>query len=713
MTPHRLLRRAFRRLPAHALNGLSVALGIACVQAVFALLGGHLAAQLALSGAVCASLADVPNTVPRTWHRVTVAALLSVLAAVAVGSLRPYPVALGVGLAGIAFVASMTLAWGARAGAVSFAPVLSMVFAMALPPGAVPLSLAVGWHAAGSVMFIAWALLTAMLLRQRYEALSLEQALRAAATLLRVRASLMLAPAADDTHAAQMKAWVAAEAALADALQVARDFLFAAPDTPASRRDTAMLLRVIDLRDMMLASRLDLELLGTDDHGRWVMQRVAGGLQRIAGALDTAATARRNGTLPLVMPATALDVSALFDGHPLAAGDQRQRLLPALTERLRNLGVDARRIHAALQGDVDAAALSRAQLQRFVAPEGWPLRALKTQFTLASPVLRHALRFALALGGAYFLALALPWASHPHWLVLSVAVVLRGSLEQTLARRNGRVAGTLLGCALVMLLGGLQSAAWLGFIFLMAVGVAHAFVLRRYWLAATAATVMALLQAHAVNPSAGFALAERAADTLLGALLAWGFSYVLPSWERRNLPRAVRRVQAELAAYASHVLQVDSIDPFEQRQSRRRAYEALAAVASALQRSSAEPAAVRVPAAAVAELVDHGQRFMAHLSAVRMMQARRTTAGAAAGVAPVLAQSRAELIALLGPGQPAPVAFNEPPGLDSLPAVAPEADVLPWLERRLRLLLLDARAVQRAATALTEPGIGPEPAVAG
>jgi uncharacterized membrane protein YccC len=705
MTPHRLLRRAFLALPAHALNGLSVALGIACVQVVFSMLGGSMAAQLALSGAVCTSLADVPNTRPRTWHRVTAAAALSALAALAAGALRPYPVALGLGLAVMAFIASMTLAWGARAGAVSFAPVLSLVFAMALPPGREPLLQAAAWNAAGSLAYLAWALLTAQGLRTCYESLALQRALDAAATLLRVRGRLMLATPTDAGRAATMKAWVAAEAALADALQAARDFLFPAPDTTSAHRDTAMLLRVIDLRDVLLASRLDLELLGTDPHGRWVLQRVAEGLERIATALQAAAAARRDGTVPARLAAADFEFNKLFDGHPLPADDQRRRLLPALSERLRNLGVDALRIHAALQGDVDVAALSRPQLQRFVAPEGWPLRDLRAQATLGAPVLRHALRFALALGSAYFLALTLPWASHPHWLVLSVAVVLRGSLEQTLARRNARVAGTLLGCALVVVLAGLKSALWLGLVFLVAVGVAHASVLRRYWLAAAAATVMALLQAHAVNPSAGFALAERAADTVLGALLAWAFSYVLPSWERRNLPRAVRRVQTELAAYAAHVLQVEATDPYEQRLARRRAYEALADVASALQRSSAEPAAVRVPAAAVAALVDHGQRFMAHLSAVRMMQARRTQPGAAAGVAPVLLQSRSALVALLGPGRPAAAAPGDDLalGLDHLPTVAPEADVLPWLQRRLHLLLRDAQAIQQAAAALATP----------
>ena len=35
---------------------------------------------------------------------------------------------------------------------------------------------------------------------------------------------------------------------------------------------------------------------------------------------------------------------------------------------------------------------------------------------------------------------------------------------------------------------------------------------------------------------------ERVIDTVLGAGIAWAFSYVLPSWEREQLPRLVRRL---------------------------------------------------------------------------------------------------------------------------------------------------------------------------
>ena len=228
----------------------------------------------------------------------------------------------------------------------------------------------------------------------------------------------------------------------------------------------------------------------------------------------------------------------------------------------------------------------------------------------------------LALGTAYYLALSLPWGSHPYWLVLSVAVVLRGNLGETLARRNARVLGTVLGCLVVVGLRHLPSLAFVSLVFLAALATAHAFVAQRYWLTATAASVMALLQSHLVNPEAGFAIAERVADTFLGALLAWSFSYVLPSWERRGVAEAIARVLRDLHDYASHSLRAASGDPVEERLARRRAYDSLAALAAALRRSRVEPKGVRLPAREIATLLDHGERLMAHLSMVRLTLAR-------------------------------------------------------------------------------------------
>jgi hypothetical protein len=154
--------------------------------------------------------------------------------------------------------------------------------------------------------------------------------------------------------------------------------------------------------------------------------------------------------------------------------------------------------------------LARDELQVFISTEGWPLAALRAQLNTRSPTFRHAVRLSLALGSAYFIGLALPWASHPHWLVLSVAVVLRGNLEQTLSRRNDRVLGTMIGCLLVLVLAQF-GAPWLSTLaFLAAVGIAHSFTTARYLVTAAAASVMALMQAHMAAPEgANFGVFER------------------------------------------------------------------------------------------------------------------------------------------------------------------------------------------------------------
>ncbi len=681
-------------LPAHAVNGVAVALGIAAVHALVAALAGPLPAQLAVAGAVCTSLADLPGTGPRNLQRVLRAALLATLAAAVVVATRPWPVALGLSIAAMTGLAMLTMAWGARAGPVSFAPVLALVFTMAVPH-AVPAGVVLGWHAGGAALYVAWAAASNALLQRRYRTLALAAAVEAMAHLLRSRAGVLDHPA-DPRSEDSLRNWVGDEAALADALQAARDLLFDAASQPAVQRQAALLLRVIDLRDGLLASRLDLDLLGDDAAAAWVRGRVAQALREVSAVLDAVAGGLRSGT---AAPVDVPSFTAWFDGGPLPAADPRQRLLPVLATRLQQLADDAARMQALLQGAEAALPVPREELLRFVAPEAWPLKALGAQLTLRSPVLRHALRAALALGSAYALGRMLPWAAHPHWLVLSVAVVLRGNLEQTLARRNARVTGTLIGCVLVLALARVPALQPLAF--LVAVGVAHAFVTARYLVTAVAATVMALLLSHQVEPAGGFAISERVADTLLGALLAWAFSYVLPSWERRGLPRTVNQAMAALQAYAAQALQRVGDAGVAQRLARRQAYDALGLLAVALQRSAVEPQGVRLPQAELTRLLDHAHRLMAHLSAIRLMLVRRARALDSGEAEVALAQARERLQGWLQlPVVETAGDAAAPVTIGSLPSEKPEYNPMPWLLRRLQLAAQDAEAVGRCAEAV-------------
>ncbi|MGZ5240895.1 MAG: FUSC family membrane protein [Caldimonas sp.] len=699
MSRARAFLRPWRLLPAYAINGIEVALGIGLIQLLASLVAGPHAAQLVVSGAACASLADTPNRLTSTWQRVSAAALLSFAAALAVDLLRPYPLALGLVVAPIVFVATMTMAWGARAGAVSFAPILSLVFSMAVPPASGHALDAALWSGCGGLAYLAWAMLASAACQRRYRSLILVETLRAAAELFRSRAGVLEAMGSEAGRGEPLRAWIQGEGTLADRVQAARDLLFSAPESPRWHRDAAILLRVIDLRDVLIASRLDAELLGLDATGRAILDRVAEALRRIGDRLDRAAADVRDGTVPEDASLPPFDPAAGLADVPIAVDDARARLVPALQSRLRELGDDLLGIDRLLRGGQDALPLTREQLQLFVSTQGWPWRALRPHWRRDSLVLRHAVRMALALSGAYYLALALPWGSHPYWLVLSVAVVLRGTLGDTLARRNARVLGTMLGCLLVVGLGRFDSPPLLAGVFLVALGVAHAFVLKRYWLTASAASVMALLQSHLVNPGSGFAVAERVADTLLGALLAWCFSYVLPSWERRGMREAIDRMLRNLGSYAAYVLRVEAGDPVEQRLARREAYDSLAALASALQRSRVEPKGVRLPVQEIATLLDRGERLMAHLSMVRLMLARLSAEGQTARVGDAVAEASAAIAASLDPqGTVGPAtARSVAAELELGPTQLAARDVIPWLRRRLALLVDEAAQIRAAA----------------
>lgn len=690
----------WRRLPAYAVNGLEVALGIGCIQQLTTLVAGEHVAALVVSGAVSTSIVDLPNSVARNWRAVGVAVLLSAFAALVVDLLRGHPLLLGAAVAIVAFFAMMALAWGARAGAISFSPVLSMIFSMAVPPSEHPLASA-GWSACGGLAFLAWSTAATAVLQPRYRTLSLAATLRAAAELFRSRADVLSAARAPEAKAKAepIRAWISGEAALADRLQAARDLLFAAPDSARSCRDITILTRVIDLRDILLASRLDAELLGIDAAGRAILQRVGVALRKIGDALDEVADHVRDGTAQ-ASESPPIVFHEVFADLPMALDDPRARWFPSLVGRLRRLDGDVRRIHRLLQGQTEPLPLTREQLKKFMTPRGFPLRALRPHWRFDSPVLRHALRMGLALGAAYYLALALPWSSHPWWLVLSVGVVLRGNLGETLARRNARVAGTLLGCLFVVGLSYVATTNLLSGVFLAALATAHAFVAQRYWLTATAASVMALLQSHLVNPQGGFAIAERVADTFLGALLAWCFSFVLPSWERRGVAEGVARVLRDVHDYASQSLRMAETDPLEERLARRRAYDSLAALSTALRRSSVEPKGVRLPAAEIATLIDHGERLMAHLSMVRITLAQLKNEDAATlPVNSALEEAAAALDARLDlKRDELPTVEGAAQGdLELLPEQPAARDVMPWLKRRLSLMVVEAGRIRHAA----------------
>lgn len=716
--PQSRLRPLQRVLLSHYVaNGVSGALGLLWIAVLVQAFLGSAAASAAVVGAIISIPPDMPAPRCGKFLHMLPAPLLALVLFYAVLRLQGSPWTLGLLIVPASFCVFLLMAWGQRGAPAAIGAMLALVFAMALPvpagAGAEAALHSTLYFALGAFLYLPWAVLMNALLNARYRSQLMADLLLSLAALLRLQAQ-QFSPLLHGGSDALTGALLRCQAALAEQLQAARDLLYEAPRRPRALQLAAMLLCVLDVRDHLLACGLDLEALRQQPAQAGALQRLQGELLAQAQALESLADALLLGRRP--PPWSRPPPDTHLAPEPGAQGFTPTRLARGLAHRIGHLHLEVGRLYALESGRVPPdLAVVRAGWQMFVSPAGWSWQPLLRLWRWRAPALRHALRAALAVGAGYAVAQQLPWGTHAYWVVLTIVVVLRGSLAQTLQRRNARVAGTLLGCLLAALLLAAQLPGWaLLLCVTLAQAVVHAFTVRRYWVAAVAATVLGLVQSHLLHgggDSTAFALFERLADTLLGAAMAWGFAYVLPSWERHQVPALVARTLAAQSRHAREALalgQLQAVDNHPElawRLARREVFDSLAALVQASERAWQEPRAVRPPLLPLERLQIHCYQLLAQLTAIKTMLLLRRGHLNSEDIRAPLQQAGAHIEALLA-GAPAPALDADADAdADAGAAVgqapsAPEIDLTPWLLRRLALAQELARQLRSEAQVL-------------
>lgn len=703
-------RAALRVALGHYIaNGISVALGLLLISGGVHLWLGTLAASAASVGVIVSAPPDLPAPRRGKFLQMLPAPLIGLPLFFIVQLLHAAPLRLGLVLVPATFLAFLAMAWGKRGIPIAIAVMFSMIFSMATPKPvdmaeAVQRTLHFGL---GAGLYVIYATLANLALNARYRVQVMADLLLSLAALMRTQAR-QFTPRDDSGDVREVAPSLLGQllrqqAALADQLQAARDIVLESPRTPYRQRLAGMLMTTLELRDLLLASELDLDALKAHPGHAGALRE----MRRILGALADDTTALADAMLfgrqPPAMidrrhelTAIRLDEDASRSGG--YTGPTPAMLARGLASRIGHINDELLRLSALARGDREPdLAVVRASWQVFVSPTEWSLRPFLSLWRWDAPPLRHAIRAALAMAAGYGVALAMPWGSHDYWILLTIVVVLRGSLSQTLERRNSRVAGTLLGCVFaVALLSAHPSPLALLAAMTLAQAVAHGFAVRRYLVTAVAATVLGLVQAHMLNTgiSTTFALFERVADTLIGAALAWAFCYVLPSWERGQIPALVTRVltaqarHARLALGLGQLRSIDASPELEWRLARREAYDSLSALVQATQRSLSEPRAVRPPLEPLEHLQAHSYQLLAQLSAVKSMLVLRRDRLTPAEIEGPLARTTQRIEAAIGSTPTSGPAMPESAPATTLAGPIPlpdpfDNDVTPWLIRRL------------------------------
>lgn len=709
-----LIRSSLRiALSSYATNGLSAALGLLAISSLVDLTLGPVAAAAATVGVIVVTPADQVAPKHGKFTHLLPAALIGTPLFLAVLLMHRSPGPLWLLLTVATFLAFLGAAWGKRGLPVSMSVMFAMIFSLAAPaPSGLDNALAqTGWFALGAGLYLVWGTAANALLNARYRTLVLVDSLFAVAALMRTQAQHFAAPHATEERQLLVGRLMKEQAALADQLQSARNVLLESPRTPRRQQLAGMLLQVLEMRDHLVASALDLDAVHALPRHQALLGAVSAEIVALAADVETLADALLLGRTPARPPRARPPLAP----QAPAPGPAADLLVRSMLGRVAHLHEEVDRLIALArreQGpDLDVV---RVAWQMFVSPTTWSWRPLLSLWRWDAPPLRHAIRAALAIGVAQAGAMALPWGTHEYWILLTIVVVLRGSLAQTLERRNSRVAGTLLGCALA---GALLYAKASPLVLLLAVtlgqGIAHAFAVQRYIVTAVAATVLALVQAHLLNPGASpvFEVAERLADTGLGVLLAWGFSYVLPSWERTQVGALVARAlaaqtrHAQLALALGRQREAGSRVELGWRLARREAYDSLSALVQAIQRSLSEPRAVRPPVHELERMLAHHYQLLAQLTAIKtMLLHRRDRLDLQQLQAPLQEAATAITQALAGgtARAPRPAADDAMDSMLNVPDPLLGPDLTPWLLRRLHLSVGIAHELRAEASEALE-----------
>ena len=704
-------------LSYYACNGMAAALGLFLISgAVHLLLGAAASGAASIGVIVCIPPDQAAPIKGKFWHLLP-AAVLGIPLFFAVQALHSQPLWLGLLLVPATFLAFLGGAWGKRGLPIAVSMMFAMVFSMAVPQqaglsGAVSSTL---FFSLGAGLYLLYATLANIALNGRYRRQMLADTLMALARLMRTQAEQFVLNAAADKRdkVPLIGALLRQQAALTEQLQTARDILLESPNSARRQQLAAILLVLLEMRDHLMACELDLDSLHAANGHFQAMQGLSDILQAQAQDIEALADAFLLGQSAPQVASRRPQLAALSwdtgGEHGVSA-----MLARGLANRVGNLGDEALRIAALARAEAAPdIALIRTNWQMFVSSTDWSWRPFWTIWKWDAPPLRHAVRAALAIGFAYALGLLMPWGSHDYWILITIVVVLRGSLAQTLERRNSRVAGTLIGC----LLAGLILAAHvpplaLLLVLTLAQAVAHALALRLYLVTAIAATVLGLVQAHMVNAGASpvFAELERVADTLLGVSIAWGFSYVLPSWERHQIAGLVARALAAQARYAQlslslgQVQRIDNAPELAWRLARRDCYDSLSALVNATQRALSEPRAVQPPLEALGRILARSYQLLGQLTSVKTMLLMRRERLQLERIAQPLLLTAQAMADALQPGAAVATASDS-----GVAALLPneltqlsdpfESDLTPWMLRRLGLLsdiakqlAVDARA---------------------
>jgi len=618
-------------------SGVRVATGVIGMTMVVFNLTDMQTAMTVFLGALCTSMMDLPSPLRHKFNEMLAGVLLCTTVMLVISLCAPFLWLVSVMMVLVSFLASMMVVYGKKTLPLQFAALLVMTLSMENTLPVRQAFLDTAYFLGGGIGYLCYAMLVSWIMRRRVKQQVLAEALFELARYLRIKADFY------NIHSdlsGQFNTLVRQQIVLADKLQASRDLVLRDLHTKQDGLLVQVHLSMLELYEQVLSTHADYGLLRSHFGDGDVLMFLRDLANKTAEDIESIAFAvtRKRASMPTVNYKAELRAIQ----YELQQLRQNEQATPISTEAITVLGVTYNKIkdiieligqlHLATSQPVDPLPiLPGSDMTPFLTQQKYKAGLLLSNLRWQSPIFRFAIRVALAVSAGLWIASRMPYMSHGYWVVLTIVIILKPNFSSTKQRLADRLIGTIIGCVLTALILRFvhDPTALLAVLFLASVA-SPAFNYIKYRYTAVAATVQILLLLNLLLPAGHHGvIGERLIDTIIGVVIATAFSYVLPSWEYRDLPRLLQNVL--LASYryikASRDLLEGKVgDDFFYRVCRKGFMDSLAALISAQVRMMDEPISKQRAVQEINRFVVQNYLVAAHVAALRILL-RRHAAG--------------------------------------------------------------------------------------
>jgi uncharacterized membrane protein YccC len=535
-------------------SGLRQAAGILLVFAISFYAVDIKTASVATIGAAYVAMIDQPTPL---WVRVKEmlgGALLGALAVSITGFALDHPITLLIIMIAQTFFFSMLVVYGKRGAVIGLASLSLATLTMhtSLSPHQV-----MGYSLTsltGAFAYILYSIISSRLLQLREDEQCLSVAIFAISEYLAARADLYQ-PGVDIDQG--VRKLIAAQAKMVALHQIARDTTLHQMTPAYVQRSPKrlmiwnLLVDMAQLVDGVMSTHADYSLLHSQLGKSDVMRLTRDTFLKMVVALEQIARAVTQQTpinqfnfphAELLALETELDT---MKRHGVAEQESEIYALSVqILGRLKKTQSILENMVEQTQLPKDAtplfASLLEQSLSSFMSPvQSFKLKWLANNLRVDSPPFRFALRVSLAVSLAMIAGMFMPaTGAHGYWVVLTIIIIMKPAFSLTKKRNGERVVGTLIGCALTyVLLSVTTQPDILWAVFAISLMLTFLFMIVMQYLALSVfMTVVVLIMLHAFLPNSGNFVNERALDTVIGSIIAFGCSFFMPWWESKSIP---------------------------------------------------------------------------------------------------------------------------------------------------------------------------------